>query len=121
MKWIVDNFADSKYTSPVLIIEAMPIRPRQLESLLQSKFGFSPAKGHSSDHKWYELYLPGCGTILTKVSHSARELGPKIEGMIIRQLRVNRSFFNGMIDCSKEREDYHNHLQSTSGSLIIRH
>ena len=85
----------------------MPFRPREVESKLQGKFGFSSARGHSSKHRWYELSLPGLPVILTKVSHSRRPLTPPIERSIAHQCRVRVPFFRGMMDCSNEREDYY--------------
>jgi len=84
----------------------MPIKPRDLERLLQGKFDFVPAKGHSSDHRWYELRLPGLPPILTKVSHRKTEISDDLLGKIRRQLRVRNRFFREMVDCTKEREDY---------------
>jgi hypothetical protein len=37
----------------------MPRKPREIEDKLKNKFGFSEAKGHSTDHKWFELRLAG--------------------------------------------------------------
>jgi len=89
----------------------MPFKPAEVEASLQGKFGFSPAEGHSSDHKWFELSLPGLEPILTKVSHGRQEIGAKIEGKIARQLRVRASFLRGMISCTKSRDDYYRQVQ----------
>jgi predicted RNase H-like HicB family nuclease len=77
----------------------MPRRPRDIETALQTKFGFVRAAAHSSDHHGYELRLPGLPLILTKVSHSKQDIGPKLEGKIARQLRVRKPYFDGMIEC----------------------
>ena len=89
----------------------MPYKPREIEQVLQGKFAFSPARGHSSDHRWYELRLPGLPTILTKVSHSRKEIGHTLAAKIARQLKVNKPFFDGMMDCTQSSEDYHRRLQ----------
>jgi len=89
----------------------MPRKPREIESTLQHKFKFSRASGHSSDHRWYELQLPGLEPILTKISHSKDDIGPKIEGMIARQCRVHRQFFEGMMNCTKSQEDYYQQVR----------
>ena len=89
----------------------MPFRPREVESNLQSKFGFSPAREHSSDHRWYELRLPGLPSILTKVSHRRGEVSRGVEGKIARQCRVRVPYFRGMMDCTKKREDYYQQVQ----------
>jgi hypothetical protein len=84
----------------------MPYKPSEIESRLQNKFGFSPSPNHSSDHRWYELKLPGLPKIATKVSHNKKDVGSKIESKIVRQLRVSKRFFYGMMDCYRSREDY---------------
>jgi len=84
----------------------MPFKPAEIEASLQGKFGFSPAEGHSSDHRWYELCLPGLQPILTMVSHGKKEIDANIEGKMARQLRVRAPFFRGMIRCTKNRDDY---------------
>lgn len=84
----------------------MPIKPRDLERLLQGKYDFVPAEEHSSDHRWYELRLPGLPPILTKISHSRREISDSLLSKISRQLRVRNQFFREMVDCTKTREDY---------------
>lgn len=89
----------------------MPIKPKKLESLLQNKFGFSPAKGHSSDHRWYELKLSGLPPILTKVSHSRDTINPHLEGKISRQLRVKKPYYEGMMSCKNSREDYYQQVR----------
>ena len=90
----------------------MTRRPADIEDKLQNKFGFSRARSHSSDHRWYELKLPGLPTILTKVSRSTKDIGDKLEGKIARQLRVRKPFFAGMIDCTKSRADYEHQIRS---------
>jgi hypothetical protein len=85
----------------------MPIKPKALENLLQNKFGFLPAKGHSSDHRWYELQLPGIPKILTKVSHSREPINTNLEGKIARQLRVRKPYYEGMMACTNSRDAYY--------------
>ncbi len=89
----------------------MPIKTRHLESLLQKKFGFSFAKTRSTDHRWYELHIPGLPVIVTKVSHGTSELSSSLESMIARQLRVRRPFFLEMIGCTKSADDYCKQVQ----------
>lgn len=84
----------------------MPYKPREIERILRNKFGFDPAEGHSADHIWYELHLLDLPPILTKVSHSKKDIGRKLEGKIARQLRVRTSYFRGMVDCTHNCEDY---------------
>ena len=60
----------------------MPLKPQEVESILQSKFGFTEAKGHSDDHRWFVLRLEGLPDIMTKLSHSRRDIGKGLEGKI---------------------------------------
>jgi hypothetical protein len=84
----------------------MPRKPRDVESILTAKFGFIEAKGHSSEHRWYELRLDGLPVILTKVSHSKSDIGPNLEGKMARQLRVKKRFFGEMMDCTRDATEY---------------
>lgn len=84
----------------------MPIKIRDFESLLQSKFGFIPSPERSKDHRWYELQILGLPIIATKVSHGMRELSDNLEALIAKQLRVRLNFFRKMFDCSKSSDDY---------------
>jgi hypothetical protein len=81
------------------------IHPGKLEGILQNKFGFEPVKGRS-DHRWYELRLPGLPPIRTKVSHSRDPIGPNLQGKIARQLRVTKPYFVGMVSCQNSKADY---------------
>lgn len=85
----------------------MPLKPRELEDLLQTKFGFSPAQDRAPDHRWYELQLPELPCILTKVSHNKKEIHSNLESKIARQLRVRTPYFKGMVSCTNSREDYY--------------
>ena len=91
----------------------MPLKTRDLESKLVQKFGFSRAKSHSDDHRWYQLDIAGCPTIATMISHGkGEELRDKLEGKIARQLWVRVSFFREMINCTKSAEDYIRQVQT---------
>jgi hypothetical protein len=85
----------------------MPLKPQAVESVLKSKFGFAQAKSRSDDHRWYVLRLEGLPAIMTKLSHSSGDIGKRVEGMIARQLRVEKQFLQGMIHCSNDRESYY--------------
>jgi hypothetical protein len=88
------------------------LKPRELEKTLQGKFDFSPAPNRSSDHRWYELTLPGLPTIATKVSHSRKEIGRNLEGKIARQLRVRKKFFQEMVACTQSQQDYYQQVRT---------
>jgi hypothetical protein len=51
--------------------------------------------------------------ILTKVSHSKQDIGPKLEGKIARQLRVHKPYFEEMMDCTNSREDYYQQVRES--------
>jgi hypothetical protein len=84
----------------------MPRKPREIASKLTGKFGFVEAESRSTDHRWFELRLEGLPVILTKLSHNRDEVGSKLEGKIARQLRVRKSFFDGMMDCTNDARAY---------------
>jgi hypothetical protein len=89
----------------------MPIKPKKLEKILVNKFRFSLAEGHSSDHRWYELELPGLPKILTRVSHSRKEIGKKLESIIAKQLRVRNAYYNEMVSCTKGLKEYYHQVK----------
>ena len=89
----------------------MPLKPLDVERTLTGKLGFVEAKGHSSNHRWYELRLDGLPVILTKVSHCKGDLGPVLVSKIARQLRVNKVFLNEMINCTKSAADYEDRVR----------
>lgn len=83
----------------------MPYKLRDIESSLTNKFGFS--LNEKRKHRWLKLELPGRPAISTMMSHGRKEIGSKVESQIARQLKVSKSFFREMIDCTKSREDYY--------------
>ncbi len=84
----------------------MALRPKDIEHLLEYKFGFAPVVGRSG-HRYYEYQIPGLGTIQTHVSHSNKtDVGVKLLNLIARQLKVRLSFCKGMFDCNNSREAY---------------
>ncbi|SRR5258707_5353676 len=84
----------------------MAYKPREIEEKLISKFGFVSDKGRSEDHRRYLRQIEGLPIIRTHLSHSKKEIGPKLEGKIVRQLHVRKDFFHEMIDCTKGLDDY---------------
>jgi len=88
----------------------MPLRNRDFEGLLQTKFGFSRAD-RATDHRWYTLKLPGLPPITTKASHSKMVISDSLESQIAKQLRVRVPFFRGMMDCTKSRDEYYEQVR----------
>jgi hypothetical protein len=84
----------------------MPIKARKLEQTLTGKLGFHQAASRSVDHTWYQLEIPGCPIIATKVSHGEKEISAKLEGLIARQLRIRHAFLLEVVSCTKSAEEY---------------
>ena len=84
----------------------MPRKPMEIENVIKGKLGFSPARNHSADHRWYQLLIPGLPLIVTKVSHSKMDVGSKLEGKIARQLRIRKSFYELVMSCKRNGEQY---------------
>lgn len=84
----------------------MPRKPREIVSILQSKFGFVPSTRHN-DHEWYELQLPDLPLIATKVSFNKKDIRDKLMARMARQCRVRKPYFDGMLDCTNGREAYY--------------
>lgn len=66
----------------------------------------------NADHKWFVLQFDGLPPIRTKLSHNKKEVKAGLEGKIVKQLRVKKIFFNGLMDCTKSREDYEKQLRT---------
>jgi len=90
----------------------MPYKPSEIERILQRKLGFEQAPGRSVDHHSFQLKLKDMPVIVTKVSHSKVDIGPKLEGLMARQLRVRTPFFRQVMDCTKSRDDYYHQVQT---------
>ena len=91
----------------------MPIRSDDLEHVLQRKFGFTPAVTRSSDHRWYEIHLPGLPAIVTKISHGKREeISGTLEKKIAHQLRVQVPYLRRMVGCTRSREEYYEKVRT---------
>ena len=82
------------------------IKTKQLEQTLTGKLGFRPASSRSIDHKWYQLEIPGCPNIVTKLSHGEKEHSPKLGGMNARKMRVKQAFLLELVTCTKSIEEY---------------
>ena len=84
----------------------MPIKTRRLEQTLVNKLGFTPAPARSSDHRWYQLEIPGLPVIATKISHGEKEISSMLEAAIARQLRVKVAFLSEVVSCTKSSAEY---------------
>lgn len=90
----------------------MPKKTRDMIAGLIKK-GFRSEKG---DHKYYLYYtLEGRKTaIFTKISHGKKEYDDALLGQMAKQLRINRSFLNGLFDCPKSQIDYEDYLREAN-------
>jgi hypothetical protein len=68
-----------------------------------------PIRG-GSDHALYKVYCNGCGQFVGKTWFSNRTAGTDLSDGLIstmaRELRVARSFFNELVRCTRDRNDY---------------
>lgn len=84
----------------------MPYKTPDIENKLANKFGFTRSQHKGDDHIRYELKLDGLPIIQTHFSHGSKE-SEKLVGIIARQVRVRKPFFDGMIECSNSKEAYY--------------
>jgi len=64
------------------------------------------------DHTWFELHLSGLPTIRTKLPNHKEDIRPKLESRICNELRIRRSFFFGLMDCTKYFQDYEKQMRN---------
>ena len=92
----------------------MPIKKREIERQLISKFGFVQS---NSDHKKFSFYQDGKLVAMTVLSHNHKVVTDRLLGQMAKQVGVYRqSFFKEMIECTKSLDDYLNEI-STNGWL----
>src|ERR1043165_2930312 len=89
---------------------AMPRRPEEVEQVLQTKFGFTPATGRDVDHRWWELRLEGLPPVRTFFSRS-KMVTKGLEDAIAHELHVRSPYFRGMLDCQNSRVDYYDQVR----------
>lgn len=95
----------------------MAYRNRDVEKTLLNKFEFTSSTTHSKDHRWLELKLPNLPVITAHFSHTKENIGDTLWMLIARELRVNKSFLNGMISCTKSRDDYYEQVKTAPTPL----
>jgi len=74
-----------------------------VERMLQTKLQMAPEE---RDHKYFKLIIDGLPPIRTKISHNNNDIGSVLENRIYKQLRIRKSFFHELMDCTKNRDDY---------------
>ena len=87
----------------------MPYKPIEIEGMLKTKLKMQPL---DNDHRWFKLEIEGLPPIRTKLSHNRKDIGDNLEGRIYKQLRVRKSFFHELMDCTKYREDYEKQIRA---------
>jgi hypothetical protein len=87
----------------------MPYKPREIEKMLTRKLEMSV---EDADHKWFKLDLEGLPPIRTKLPNHKGDIKPKLEGRICNQLRVRKTFFHGLMDCTKKLQDYEKQIRN---------
>lgn len=77
---------------------------KDIESALSEK-GFQ--REHGRDHIFYFFARGGRRTrVYTKVSHSGKDVGPKLISRMARQCKLTKAQFLGLVDCSLTGEGY---------------
>lgn len=80
-------------------------RPRKAVMAALTRKGFAASEG---DHTYYIYHTAdGRKTLAkTKVSHSGKDIGDTILGMMARQCRLTVPQFRDLVDCPLSREAY---------------
>jgi len=74
-----------------------------MQAALMGK-GFRPREG---DHRYMHLYVEGKKTsVRTKFSHAAEVYGDNLLAQLRRQLRLNRTQFDELMECPMGEAEY---------------
>ena len=90
----------------------MAIKKRDLYQCLLTKFGFEEVSG--SRHEAVAIVVEGRKIATTRFSRAGHEICNQILTMMARQLWVQLGFLKKMYGCSKDRDDYLDHLRRTN-------
>lgn len=71
-------------------------------SALQAK-GAVPSETH---HTIYRLEIDGVVTLVTRISHGARQLDDYLLGMMAKQCALRKAEFLDLVDCPMSAEDW---------------
>jgi hypothetical protein len=81
----------------------MPVRPaRVVRQALLSK-GMTPDEG---DHEFFRKDIPGVNQLVTKISHSGKDIGDAKATRMANQLCLQLREFWRLIDCSISEQDW---------------
>jgi hypothetical protein len=89
---------------------------RFVDNRLTSKFNFE--RREDRDHIQFRILINGM-TVRTKLSHGKpNDISSWLEKEISKQLKVDKNYFHGMMDCPISQEQYYAHLRTCSDELI---
>lgn len=91
----------------------MTRRNRDVEQKLIEKFSFQESKKRSGSHRFLELKIEDQPLIVTHFSHSKYEIDDSLLSKIAKQLRVTKTFLDGMIDCTNDPAAYHKKVKDS--------
>jgi|CXWK01.1.fsa_nt_gi hypothetical protein len=81
----------------------MPRKTRDIEGSLGKK-GFKKKDTH---HTFFHLWVDDKKTTIhTKISHGSKEVSDPLLGQMAKQVRLNRSQFCDLVDCSLTHDGY---------------
>jgi hypothetical protein len=88
----------------------MVLPRRETERALTLKLGMEMTE---RDHRVYKLHVEGRFVAQTKVSRGSGHgtLGRELVGAMARDLQVPTRLFRELVDCTKELDDYLQHLE----------
>lgn len=87
----------------------MPYKPIEIEKMLKNKLQMNT---DDNDHRWFILQFEGLPPIRTKLSHNNKDVGDALENKICKQLRVRKTFFRELMDCTKYKDHYEQQIKS---------
>ncbi len=86
----------------------MPYKPIEVERMLLTKLKMVDEE---NDHTWFKFEIDGLPPIRTKISHNKKDIRDGLESRIFKQLRVRKTFFHELMDCTKNRNEYIQQVQ----------
>lgn len=88
----------------------MPLAARQVKQALTGKLECEIDETH---HHYYVYRHNGEIVTKTRMSHGRKkEIGNFLIGQMAQQLQVSKSFFTGLVSCTKTHDDYRNELRN---------
>lgn len=86
------------------------LKTRHIREALNAK-GFRESS--ERDHYYYFFYLNGKkSSVFTKISHGETEVGKGLISAMAKQVRLNKSQFQNLVECSLSAKQYEDFLVS---------